>query len=82
MSDLPPFELDVRPIIAAGRSPLVPILNAVNRLLPGQALRLIAPFQPVPLYQMLNERGFTPEATEHDDGSWEILFHPSNPTDA
>lgn len=82
MSTIPPLELDVRPILAAGRPPLVPILNAVNRLLPGQSLRLIAPMQPVPLYQMLNERGFTPEPTERDDGSWEILFHPSDPTDA
>ncbi len=81
MSPIPPLELDVRPIFAAGRPPLVPILNAVNRLLPGQSLRLIAPIQPVPLYQMLNERGFTPEPTERDDGSWEILFHPSEHTE-
>jgi len=81
MSDVPPLELDVRPIFAAGRPPLVPILNAVSRLLPGQALRLIAPMQPVPLYQMLSERGFTPEPTEREDGSWEILFRPSSPPD-
>ncbi len=81
MSLIPPLELDVRPLFAAGRPPLVPILNAVNRLLPGQSLRLIAPMQPVPLYQMLNERGFTPEPTERDDGSWEILFHPSDQTE-
>ena len=76
MSSLPMFELDVCPLFAAGRPPLPAILNAVNRLQPGQMLRLIAPFQPVPLYQLLRERGFTPEARERDDGTWEILFRP------
>lgn len=77
MNPPPPFELDVRPLFAAGRPPLVPILNAVNRLEPGQALLLIAPFQPAPLYQLLGERGFTPEARERHDGAWEILFRPA-----
>ena len=77
MEPPPPFELDVRPLFAAGRPPLVPILNAVNRLAPGQALRLIAPLQPVPLYDLLSQRGFTPEAQERADGAWEILFRPT-----
>ena len=72
-----PFELDVRPLFAAGRPPLAPILTAVNQLEPGQALRLIAPFEPAPLYQLLGERGFTAEPHERDDGAWEILFHPA-----
>ena len=72
-----PFELDVRPLFAAGRPPLVPILEAVNRLEPGQALRLIAPIQPVPLFDLLGQRGFTHEARERDDGAWEILFVPA-----
>lgn len=77
MNPPPPFELDVRPLFAAGRPPLVPILNAVNRLAPGQGLRLIAPIQPAPLYQLLGQRGFTYEARERDDGAWEILFRPA-----
>jgi uncharacterized protein (DUF2249 family) len=77
MNFQPPLELDVRPLFAAGRPPLSAILNAVNRLQPGQALRLIAPMQPEPLYQLLGERGFTPEAREREDGAWEILFRPA-----
>lgn len=72
-----PFELDVCPLFAAGRTPLAAILNAVNQLEPGQALRLIAPFEPAPLYQLLGERGFTAEPLERDDGVWEILFRPA-----
>lgn len=79
MNTPPPFELDARPLFAAGRPPLVPILNAVNRLEPGQALRLIAPFEPLPLFDLLAERGFTPESRERDDGAWEILFRPTSP---
>lgn len=77
MNPPPPLELDVRPLFAAGRPPLVPILNAVNRLEPGQALRLIAPIQPVPLFDLLAQRGFTPEPHERPDGAWEILFRPA-----
>jgi uncharacterized protein (DUF2249 family) len=77
MNSVPPFELDVRPLFAAGQPPLVPILNAVNRLQPGQAFRLIAPIQPVPLYDLLAQRGFTPEPTARADGAWEILFKPT-----
>lgn len=77
MTTPPPLEVDVRPLFAAGKPPLVPILNAVNRLQPGQSLRLIAPMQPVPLYELLGQRGFTPEAHERDDGAWEILFTPA-----
>lgn len=76
MTPLPPFELDVRPLFATGQPPLVPILNAVNRLQPGQALLLIAPIEPVPLYDLLGQRGFTPEPRERKDGAWEILFRP------
>ena len=61
MTSLPPLELDVRPLFATGKPPLVPILNAVNRLQPGQAFRLIAPIDPLPLFQLLSERGFTPD---------------------
>ena len=74
-----PLELDVRPLFAAGTPPLSTILSAVQRLQPGQALRLIAPFPPVPLYDLLGSRGFTPVAQERPDGAWEIVFRPNEP---
>jgi uncharacterized protein (DUF2249 family) len=76
MNSSSPLELDVRPLFAAGRPPMAAILNAVNRLQPGQALRLIAPLEPVPLYQMLGQRGYTAQPQQRDDGNWEILFSP------
>lgn len=76
MSSVPLVELDVRPLFAAGKPPLVPILNAVDRLAPGQALRLLAPIEPLPLVQMLRQRGFTAESHSREDGCWEIMFTP------
>lgn len=72
----PPLELDVRPFFTSGIPPLTAILDAVNRLEPAQALRLIAPFPPTPLYELLGERGFTAEPQQRNDGAWEILFRP------
>src|SRR4051812_24275870 len=42
-----PLELDVRALVARQRPPLPAIQQAIAQLEPGQALRLIAPFEPV-----------------------------------
>lgn len=70
----PPLELDVRPACAARQAPLPLILDAVGRLAPGQAFRLIAPFEPAPLYQLLGQQGFSHEVAETGDGAWAITF--------
>ncbi|MGC4074125.1 MAG: DUF2249 domain-containing protein [Nibricoccus sp.] len=69
-----PLELDVRPLCAGGRPPMPAILDALGRLAPGQSLRLIAPFEPVPLYDFMGQRGFTHETSEREAGVWIILF--------
>lgn len=76
----PPLTLDVRPQILRQQSPLGSILAAVDRLRPGQSLRLIAPFETAPLYAVLGARGFAHAARAREDGSWEMLFTPE--TDA
>lgn len=76
MPDLPPLELDVRPLFAAQRPPLPAILAALGRLAPSQSFRLIAPLEPQPLYARLRERGYRAEPHQRPDGAWEILFVP------
>ncbi len=71
---LPPLHLDVRPLVEARKPPMAAILDGVGRLAPGQALQLVAPFEPVPLYQMLGQQGYSHEARLREDGAWEILF--------
>lgn len=74
MSDPAFLDLDVRPLVASKRPPLPAILDAVSRLEPGQALRMTAPFEPVPLFAMLGKQGFRHEARTEIDGTWVIVF--------
>ncbi|BET68618.1 hypothetical protein ASA1KI_35360 [Opitutales bacterium ASA1] len=74
MSPLPFLEVDVRPLVAARQPPIGAIMDAVDLLAPGQALRLIAPFEPVPLYAMLARQGFRHTTKRREDDAWEILF--------
>ncbi len=71
-----PHELDVRPILHAGGEPFTVIMNAVKSLGPGQTLRLLATFEPVPLYGVLAEKGFDHAAREIGSGDWEVVFTP------
>ncbi|MCA6111726.1 DUF2249 domain-containing protein [Bradyrhizobium cenepequi] len=70
------YELDVRPILRSGGEPFSAIMQAVNGLSAGQALRLLATFEPVPLYTVLGKKGFDHAAREIGEGDWEVLFTP------
>lgn len=74
MNDL---ELDVRPILRSGGEPFGAIMAAVNQLRPGQRLRLLATFKPVPLFQVMARRGYDHAPQELDGGDWEVIFSPS-----
>jgi uncharacterized protein (DUF2249 family) len=70
-------DVDVRPILRAGGEPFGAIMQALDALKPHQGLRLFAPFKPMPLFGVMESRGFTCEAKELDGGEWEVLFCPS-----
>lgn len=71
-----PILLDVRPILASGGHPLTAIREAVDCLTPGQALRLIAPFRPDPLFRLMEEKGFEAHIADLAEGGCEVLFVP------
>lgn len=71
-----PFELDVRPQLARGEEPFAAIMEATDRLRPGQSLRLIAPFRPAPLFSVMANRGFAVSDRRRPDGAWEVVFAP------
>ncbi len=77
MTTLPPSTLDVREILKAGGEPFSHITQAVGALAPGQSLRLLAPFKPVPLFGVMAPRGFGHTEREIGGGDWEVLFTPS-----
>ncbi len=68
--------LDVRDDLRAGREPLGRIMDAVSHLHSGQGLRLLATFEPLPLYRVLAAKGYAHEARRSDSGNWEIRFRP------
>ncbi|QCW03658.1 DUF2249 domain-containing protein [Natrinema pallidum] len=61
--------LDVREIDGP---PFDDIMAALEDLETGQRLRLIAPFEPKPLYEVLDDRGFTHESEKRDGGVWHV----------
>lgn len=69
-------DLDVRPTLRDGGEPFEQIMQTVSALGPDQGLRLLATFEPVPLFHVLGSKGFTHEATELAGGDWEVLFTP------
>ncbi len=66
--------LDVREDIRRGREPFAKIMQAVAALKPSEDLRLLAPFEPKPLYSVLGQQGFAYEARPTPAGDWEIRF--------
>ncbi|HEX2530766.1 MAG TPA: DUF2249 domain-containing protein [Burkholderiaceae bacterium] len=74
--------LDVRPTLRSGGEPFPEIMQAVEKLESGQGLRLLTTFKPVPLYSVMQKKGFTHCEKEIEGGDWEILFKPEGATAA
>jgi uncharacterized protein (DUF2249 family) len=68
------IEVDVREDIRAGREPFSRIMAAAARVGATGELVLTAPFEPVPLYNVLAAHGFTHSVRELEGGDWEIRF--------
>lgn len=63
--------LDVRDIEG---EPFGDIVAALETLAPDERLLLVNSFEPEPLYAVLDERGFTHEAREDEDGVWRVTI--------
>ncbi len=72
---LRPVELDVREDLRAGREPFARIMGAARALAPGEALLLRAPFEPVPLYEVLGRRGLAHWSEARGPDDWQVWFH-------
>ena len=67
-------ECDVREDLRAGREPLNRIMAAARSVGDGQALRLRAIFEPVPLYPVLARKGFAHFTERLADDDWCVWF--------
>ena len=66
--------VDVREDILQGREPFDRIMAAVSQLEPGDTLLLINSFEPLPLYRVMEQNGFTHWAERTADGVWKMYF--------
>lgn len=67
-------QFDVRPIINSGKDPLKFILAKVKELKEDEVLLLINSFEPIPLYTVLGNKGYT-HKTEKEDDVFKIYFY-------
>ena len=79
---LSPLALDVSPDLAQGQDPLAKIIETVGQLAAGQELLLIAPFEPVPLYEVLAQRGFAHTTQQAARSEWWVTFRPASASPA
>jgi uncharacterized protein (DUF2249 family) len=66
--------LDVREDIRNGREPFGKIMQTVAGLKDDEQLRVIAPFEPAPLYAVLAQRGYAHQSKATAEGDFEVLF--------
>lgn len=66
--------LDVRPFHERGEEPFDAIMGAVAGLGPDQSLLLINSFEPVPLFRVMEKRGFGYTCTEIGPEEYHIHF--------
>ncbi len=64
------------PIDLRGLKPPEPIVRIFQALeqAPGEPLRVILPHEPLPLYGLLRERGFSCSGSPRADGGYELLI--------
>jgi len=72
-------KLDVREEIRNGREPFGKIMQTVAGLKDNEQLRLIAPFEPAPLYAVLAQRGYSHQSKPTPTGDFEVLFTRGTP---
>lgn len=73
----PTIELDVRDDLRNGREPFSRIMTTVAALGDVDVLHLRTTFEPVPLFAVMDRRGFAHHAEQHDPGDWSVWFYRS-----
>lgn len=74
------YDLDVRPTLRAGGEPFGEIMTVTSAMTAGQSLRLLATFEPKPLFHVLGSQGFSHAAREIGGGDWEVIFTKTGAT--
>lgn len=67
------LQLDVRPIIDSGRDPFLEIMSAIKSLKEDEVFHLINSFEPIPLYTVLEKKGYD-HWMEKTDETFNVFF--------
>lgn len=65
------YQLDAREIDG---EPFTDIMAALERVGEDETLVLINSFEPTPLFEVLEQRGFTHETTEKKENEWHVTI--------
>lgn len=76
------IDFDVRPILEQGNDPLKSIMNKIIEIQSTQVLRIINSFRPIPLMQLLSDKGFESYAERIADDVFHIYFHQAEKANA
>lgn len=68
------YELDAREIEG---EPFDNIMTAVDNLDDDESLVLVNSFEPVPLYNVLEQRGFEHETDQRSEEEWHVSIRPA-----
>ncbi|PAW76435.1 MAG: hypothetical protein B9S32_15105 [Verrucomicrobia bacterium Tous-C9LFEB] len=73
--------LDVREELERGEKPLSRILEVAQTIVAGQSLKLITPFEPLPLVMVLRRFGLKHRSRQVGIDHWETLFAEKLPAE-
>jgi uncharacterized protein (DUF2249 family) len=62
--------------MARGEDPFAVIMDVVSKLADSEPLELIAPLDPVPLYGVLEIRGYEHRTEDLGGGDYRVVFTP------
>lgn len=66
--------VDVREDLRSGGHVFEKIQAALGNVGAGEVLRLLVPFEPVPLFHVAASKGFSHKSKQMPEGDWEVLF--------
>ncbi|POY35165.1 hypothetical protein C3K47_16420 [Solitalea longa] len=69
--------LDVRPTLAQKLDPFKEIMETVGKLGPEESLQLITPFEPVPLYSVMQSKGYICRTERISSNEVHSYFEPA-----
>jgi hypothetical protein len=69
------IEVNVLKVLAAGGNPLTHIRKVAEDLAPGESVRVVAPFEPKPLLEMLGVMDLRVETEKGSGPGYVVIFH-------